>query len=128
MLKEARTVLPASDLARARTFYHDKLGFDPVEDHGDALVYRPVDGAVFEIYETPNAGSAKNTQMCWVTDDLDEEMQRLRERGVVFEDYDLPNLKTVDGVADMDGDRVAWFRDSEGNFICLTQPRPNQTK
>ena len=50
-------------------------------------------------------------------------MARLRERGVVFEDYDIPGLKTVDGVAEMDGERTAWFRDSEGNFICLGEQR-----
>jgi hypothetical protein len=59
--------------------------------------------------------------MCFVTDDLDGEMATLRERGVVFEDYDVPGLKTTNGVAEMDGERTAWFRDSEGNFICLAQ-------
>jgi catechol 2,3-dioxygenase-like lactoylglutathione lyase family enzyme len=121
MLKEAHAVLPASDLRRARSFYHDTLDFDPAEEHEGMLMYRLESGAAFDIYETPNAGSAKNTQMCFSTDDLDAEMARLRERGVVFEDYDVPGLKTVDGVADMDGDRTAWFRDSEGNFICLSQ-------
>jgi catechol 2,3-dioxygenase-like lactoylglutathione lyase family enzyme len=122
MLKEAQTVLPASDLSRARAYYHDTFGFDPAEEHEGTLMYRPEIGSSFIIYETSNAGTAKNTQMCFVTDDLESDMARLRERGVVFEDYDVPGLTTVDGVADMDGERTAWFRDSEGNFICLTQP------
>ena len=121
MLKEAQTVLPASDLSRARAFYHDVFDFDPAEEREGMLMYRPQMGSVFSIYETPNAGTAKNTQMCFVTDDLDAEMAALRQRGLVFEDYDLPGLKTVDGIAEMDGERAAWFRDSEGNFICLTQ-------
>jgi catechol 2,3-dioxygenase-like lactoylglutathione lyase family enzyme len=119
MLKEAHTVLPASDLARVRAYYHDTFGFDPVEEHEGMLMYRPMSGAAFDVYETPNAGTAKNTQMCFGTDDLDADMAMLRERGVVFEDYDVPGLKTVDGVAELDGERTAWFRDSEGNFICL---------
>jgi catechol 2,3-dioxygenase-like lactoylglutathione lyase family enzyme len=121
MLKETVTVLPASDLTRARAFYSDALGFDPTEERDGDLVYRPQPGMSFQIYATQNAGTAKNTQMCFVTDDLDADMRQLRDRGVVFEDYDFPGLTTVDGVADLDGERAAWFRDSEGNYICVTQ-------
>jgi catechol 2,3-dioxygenase-like lactoylglutathione lyase family enzyme len=123
MLTEAHAVLPASDLGRARSYYHDKFGFDPAEEHEGILMYRPADATKFDIYETPNAGTAKNTQMCFSTDDLDAEMARLRDLGVVFEDYDVPGLKTENGVAEMDGERTAWFRDSEGNFICISQSR-----
>jgi catechol 2,3-dioxygenase-like lactoylglutathione lyase family enzyme len=123
MLKamEVVAVLPASDLQRARTFYHDMLDLDPAEQYGDNLVYRGGNGSSFELYETPNAGTAQNTQMCWMTDDLDAEMARLRERGVIFEDYDIPGLTTVNGVATEDNMRTAWFRDSEGNFLCISQ-------
>ncbi|MEO7374194.1 MAG: VOC family protein [Terrimesophilobacter sp.] len=123
MLKEMEvvTVLPASDLQRARSFYHDKLDLDPTEQYGDNLVYRVGHGSSFELYETPNAGTAQNTQMCWMTDDLDAEMARLRDRGVMFEDYDIPGLTTVNGVATEDNMRTAWFRDSEGNFLCVSQ-------
>lgn len=121
MLKELITVLPAADLERARMFYHDKLDLDPDEFQEGALLYHPAPGMAFEIYETSNAGTAKNTQMCWVSDDLEGEMARLRERGVIFEDYDIPGLTTVDGVATMNGEKAAWFRDTEGNFLCITQ-------
>jgi predicted enzyme related to lactoylglutathione lyase len=114
--------LPAADLKRAREFYHNMLELDPDEVHEGMLSYHPVSGAAFDIYETSNAGSAKNTQMCWVTDNLDSEMSRLRERGVRFEDYDIPGMKTENGVATDEAGRTAWFRDSEGNFICVTQP------
>ncbi|WP_346231458.1 VOC family protein [Parafrigoribacterium mesophilum] len=118
---EAVAVLPASDLQRARTFYHDMLDLDPTEQYGDNLVYRVGNGSTFELYETPNAGTAQNTQMCLMTDDLDAEMAQLRQRGVIFEDYDIPGLTTVAGVATEDNMRTAWFRDSEGNFICISQ-------
>jgi hypothetical protein len=59
--------------------------------------------------------------MGWMTDDLDAEMSSLRERGVQFEDYDVPGMKTDNGVATMDGMKAAWFRDTEGNFICISQ-------
>ena len=121
MLKELHTVLPAADLKRAQSFYHDALGLDPDEIHEGTLVYHVGSGSVFEIYETSNAGTAKNTQMGWVTDDLEAEMGRLRERGVVFEDFDVPGMKTVNGVAADEEMKSAWFRDTEGNFICLSQ-------
>ena len=121
MLKELHTVLPAADLKRAQSFYHDALGLDPDEIHAGTLVYHVGSGSVFEIYETSNAGTAKNTQMGWVTDDLEAEMGRLRERGVVFEDFDVPGMKTVNGVAADEEMKSAWFRDTEGNFICLSQ-------
>lgn len=121
MLKELHTVLPAADLDRARAFYHDKLDIDPDEEVEGMLFYHVGPESAFEIYETSNAGSAKNTQMNWMTDDLDAEMKRLRDHGVMFEDYDVPGLKTKNGVATMDGGKSAWFRDTEGNFICITQ-------
>src|SRR5215218_2482019 len=68
MLKEAHAVLPASDLNRARAYYHDMLGFDPSEEHEGMLMYRPMSDTAFDVYETPNAGTAKNTQMCFGTD------------------------------------------------------------
>ncbi|HSP75216.1 MAG TPA: VOC family protein [Cryobacterium sp.] len=121
MLKELHTVLPAADLKRAQSFYHDALGLDPDEVHEGTLVYHVGSGSVFEIYETSNAGTAKNTQMEWITDDLDAEMSRLRERGVVFEEYDIPGMKTVNGVATAPDLKSAWFRDTEGNFICISE-------
>jgi catechol 2,3-dioxygenase-like lactoylglutathione lyase family enzyme len=121
MLNEVHAVLPASDLKRAQEFYHNALGLDPDREQAGNLVYRLGSGSSFEIYETENAGSAKNTQMCWITDDIDGDMARLRERGVTFEDYDNPGLKTENGVATIDGEKAAWFRDTEGNFLCLSQ-------
>lgn len=125
MLTHAHTVLPASDLSRARTYYHDKLGLDPAEEHDGMLTYRMGDSA-FDVYETPNAGTAQNTQMCWETEDLAADMREMREHGVVFEEYDAPGMRTENGVATMDdGTMTAWFRDSEGNFLCLTQFAPS---
>jgi catechol 2,3-dioxygenase-like lactoylglutathione lyase family enzyme len=123
MLKELHTVLPAADLQRARTFYHDKLNLDPdpTASDGGSLMYHLTSDSGFEIYETSNAGTAQNTQMGWMSDDLDAEMNSLRERGVVFEEYDVPGMKTTNGVATMDGLKAAWFRDTEGNFICISQ-------
>lgn len=121
MLTQLHTVLPAADLARAREFYHDKLGLDPDETHEGVLVYHLDGGTSFQLYESTSAGLGQTTQMGWHTDDLEAEMARLRARGVVFEEYDYPGLHTENGIATSPEMRSAWFRDSEGNFLCLSQ-------
>lgn len=121
MLTQLHTVLPAADLGRARTFYHDKLGLDPDETHEGTLVYHLDDGTSFQLYESTSAGLGQTTQMGWLTDDLEAEMARLRDRGVVFEEYGFPGLHTENGIATSPDMRSAWFRDSEGNFLCLSQ-------
>ncbi|MGM9472544.1 VOC family protein [Pseudarthrobacter sp. YS3] len=123
MLKDSAlmAVLPAKDINRAKDFYRDKLGLEPSDTMEDGLLYRGSDGTGFLIYETENAGTAKNTQMGWVTDNLEREMEELRAKGVTFEEYDLPGLKTENGVVDNTWGKGAWFLDSEGNILSLSQ-------
>jgi hypothetical protein len=85
------------------------------------LIYGSASDPDFELYETANAGTAQNTQMGWLTDDLEAEMTELRSRGITFEDYDFPGVKTENGILTAPEAKSAWFRDSEGNYICLTQ-------
>ena len=118
---EVYAVLPASDLARARGFYKDKLGLEPTEERGDGLIYQSKGGAKVLLYETQFAGTAQNTALSWATNDLDSEMADLRSRGVTFEDYDFPGLKTENGVATYEQGRGAWFKDSEGNVLSVTE-------
>jgi len=124
MLKDSpiMAVLPAKDINRAKDFYRDKLGLEPSDSMEDnSLLYSGGNGTGFLIYQTENAGTAKNTQMGWETDNLEREMEDLRGRGVVFEEYDMPGLKTENGVFDDDWGKGAWFLDSEGNILSLTQ-------
>lgn len=123
MLKDSAViaVLPAKDINRAREYYRDKLGLEPSETVEDSLVFRCGNGTSFLVYQTDNAGSAKNTQMGWETDNLARDMEELRGRGVVFEEYDLPGLKTENGVVDNSWGKGAWFLDSEGNILSLSQ-------
>jgi catechol 2,3-dioxygenase-like lactoylglutathione lyase family enzyme len=114
-------VLPVKDMSRARAYYSEKLGLEPAEETEGGVMYRMQDGTGFMLYETENAGSAKNTAMCWTAKDLDAEMSELRGRGVTFEDYNFPGLKTEDGVATMGNERSAWFIDSEGTILCIAQ-------
>jgi catechol 2,3-dioxygenase-like lactoylglutathione lyase family enzyme len=123
MLKDQQVgaILPAADISRARNFYRDKLGLEPENpDDDDNLRYKCGSGTSFFVYQTPNAGTAKNTQIGWMVDDLPASVAELRGKGVVFEDYDFPGLKTEDGVATMpDGSAAAWFLDTEGNILSL---------
>ena len=118
----ATAVLPASDLARAKQWWHDVLGRDPVyeDEEGEALYY-DIGGMPVLVYRTDFAGTAKNTALGLMTDDLDRDMTQLRTHGVMFHDYDMPGLKTVDGVAEIGDERGAWFSDSEGNILALGQ-------
>jgi catechol 2,3-dioxygenase-like lactoylglutathione lyase family enzyme len=131
MLKNGRvaTRLPAQDLERARAFYGDKLGLEPVEKREGGLRYVCAAGE-FALFESSGAASGDHTQMGWDVEDIDVTVRELRARGVVFEDYDVPGLKTVHGIADIEGnypskgsgERGAWFRDSEGNLLGIGQP------
>lgn len=117
-----RPVLPAADLDRAKRFYQDTLGLKVVEEREDGIKFESGD-SVFYLYPTPYAGAAQHTQAAWTVSDLDETMAELRDRGVVFEEYDLPGLKTVNGVAETESVRGAWFKDTEGNILGLAQDK-----
>jgi catechol 2,3-dioxygenase-like lactoylglutathione lyase family enzyme len=131
---EARSVatrLPAKDLNRARAFYSDKLGLEPAEERPGGLLYRCA-GGEFALFESAGASSGTFTQMGWTVDDIEATAAELRSRGVVFEEYDMPGLTTVDGIAEIagnypskgSGERAVWFRDSEGNMLGIGQPIP----
>ncbi|HEX8697006.1 MAG TPA: VOC family protein [Longimicrobium sp.] len=123
------TRLPAQDLERARAFYAEKLGLEPVEERPGGLLYRCGNG-YFALFASAGAASGTHTQMGWEVADIKAAVAALRARGVVFEEYDLPGLKTVGGIADIAGnypskgvgERAAWFRDSEGNLLGIGQP------
>ena len=114
--------VPVSDLARARKFYEEKLGLVPKEVTGSAgLVYECGLGSSFFMYQSGGAGTSKASQAFWAVDDIEAEVAALRAKGVKFEEYDFPGLKTVNGIATGGGARTAWFKDSEGNIMALSQ-------
>lgn len=126
MLKDLRAhaTLPATDLARAKGFYRDKLGLEPEEETPGGLLYR-CDGSTFAIYPGRNAGSGLHTQMGWTVDDIEAEMAGLKARGVEFESYpEMPDFDTETNIFSPGSMRSAWFRDSEGNMLGLVQFHP----
>jgi catechol 2,3-dioxygenase-like lactoylglutathione lyase family enzyme len=131
MLSDGRvaTRLPAQNLERARAFYAEKLGLEPAEERKGGLRY-VFAGGEFALFESAGLAAGDHTQMSWEVEDIEATVRELRARGVVFEEYDLPGLTTVDGIAEIDGnypskgrgERGAWFRDSEGNMLGIGQP------
>jgi predicted enzyme related to lactoylglutathione lyase len=105
--------LPATDLERAKRFYAEKL---------DELRYECGDGSVFFVFQTSISRRGGHTQAGIGVQDIEAAVAELRSRGVTFEEYDTPELRTVDGIATQPGgDRAAWFTDSEGNLLALVQ-------
>jgi catechol 2,3-dioxygenase-like lactoylglutathione lyase family enzyme len=121
MLRDCRvfTTLPVTDSARARAFYAEKLGLTPTEPDGD---FYECGGGTRFVISTMSAKPGGHTQMGFVVDNVAVVVKQLQSNGVVFEEYDWPTLKTVDGVADFGDLKSAWFKDSEGNMIGIMEP------
>jgi len=120
--------IPAADLGRARAFYADKLGLTPTREFaGVSLVYRTEAGTTFNVYETSYAGQAGHTIAQWHVDDIESEVHDLKAKGVVFEVYeDMPGVEWNGQVATLPGmGKAAWFRDSEGNIMCVDEGAPS---
>jgi predicted enzyme related to lactoylglutathione lyase len=113
--------IPVKDLARARKFYEQKIGLVPKEEKLGGLLYEFAGGTACFMYVTPNAGTSLANQAYWQVDDVAREVEELKRRGVAFEEYDTPQMKTVNGILSMGGAKAAWFKDSEGNIMALIQ-------
>ncbi len=118
--------IPAGDLSRAREFYADKLGLTPsAEYEGVAMVYKTAGGTSFNIYETEYAGTSGHTIAQWHVDDIEAEVKDLKAKGVTFEVYDMPGVEWSGEIASIpEMGRAAWFKDSEGNVMCLDEGVP----
>lgn len=121
--------MTAQDLDRARRFYAEKLGLEPADERPGGLLYRCAAGE-FALFASAGASPGTFTQMGWEVDDIEATVAELKERGVVFEEVDLPGLRTIGGIAEIagnypskraTGERGAWFRDSEGNVLGIGQ-------
>jgi catechol 2,3-dioxygenase-like lactoylglutathione lyase family enzyme len=114
--------IPASDLERAESFYTDVLRLPkPSPDSVDHGLIYTLEKSFFRLYPSPGAGSSSNTAAGFTVEGIEELVAGLRKDGIVFEEYDLPTMKTVDGVADLGVAKAAWMLDSEGNLIGLVQ-------
>jgi catechol 2,3-dioxygenase-like lactoylglutathione lyase family enzyme len=116
-------LMAVSDLDRARRFYEQQLGLVPGEEEPQGVRYPCADGTGIFVYLSPdNAGKSPATVAGWLVEELDETMDELASRGVSFEQYDQPGLKTDErGVFDSGRFRAAWIKDPDGNTMAITE-------
>jgi predicted enzyme related to lactoylglutathione lyase len=114
--------LPVEDVDRAKKFYVESLGLDFTGTNAEgSAMFSLGGGAQLMLLPRPGGQRSDSTAMTWGVDDLAQEVAELEAAGVTFEDYDTPDFKTVDHIADMGGERAAWFRDPSGNVLCIHQ-------
>jgi catechol 2,3-dioxygenase-like lactoylglutathione lyase family enzyme len=115
-------MMPVTDVDRSRTFYSESLGLDytGTNDEGSA-VYALDGGSTLVLLPRPGSTPSDSTAMSFEVDDIHAEIAELEGRGVVFEDYDLPDLRTVEHVCVLGAEKAAWFKDPDGNVLCLHQ-------
>ena len=116
----AEATLPAKDLERARSFYVDRLGLT-VQSEDEAGIHFVVGGSRFRLFSSSGSSDGSHTQLALIVQDIAAQVDALHARGVSFEAYDYPTLKTVDGIADLGYARAAWLKDSEGNLLGIAQ-------
>jgi predicted enzyme related to lactoylglutathione lyase len=112
--------IPAKDVARARRFYEEKLGFKPKQETAGGVVYEFGQGTACFLYPTPNAGTSQASQAFWQVEDIEQEVAELLSRGVKLEKYDMPGVDEK-GISTAGGARAAWFKDTEGNIMAVIQ-------
>ncbi len=118
-IKRLSPTLPVVDLKRAEKFYQEKLGFKvEKEDPSPGASLKLRDFSIYLYQRAPT--KADHTVVGLTVDNVEKTMQELKAKGVKFEDYDLPNIKTVNGLFTMDGYKSAWFKDTEGNIIAIS--------
>ena len=115
----ATPTIAVSDLERAKKFYGETLGLKVKDERADGVRYEAGGGSLVLVYPSQFAGTAQSTYMGFDVDDVEKAVGELRERGVVFEEYDMPGFKTEDGVATVGIWSAAWFKDPDGTLLAL---------
>ena len=113
------TMLPVIDMVRARAFYEDCLGLEPGALRPDGKFVYQVGGSALALFPKPGGTKAEHTAISFQVPDIAASIEALKSRGVVFEDYDFPDFKTVNHVCVLGSEKAAWFKDTEGNYLCL---------
>ncbi len=118
------TMLPVKDMARARSFYEGSLGLKPGNFKPDGKFEYAVGGTTLALFPKPEGTKAEHTAISFRVADIAASVAQLKRVGVVFEDYDLPGFKTVEHVCVLGSEKAAWFKDTEGNYLCLHEDLP----
>ena len=118
------TLLPVKDMKRARTFYESCLGLKPGGLKADGKFVYQVGGSTLALFPKPEGTKAEHTAISFQVSNIAASIKELKGKGVVFEDYDFPGLKTVEHVCVLGAEKAAWFKDTEGNYLCLHEDLP----
>ncbi|QDW66689.1 VOC family protein [Luteimonas granuli] len=113
------TMLPVIDMDRARTFYEQRLGLTPGGFRPDGKFIYDAGGSTLALFPKPEGTKAEHTAISFRVADIAASIADLEKTGVVFEDYDLPGFRTVDHVCVLGSEKAAWFKDTEGNMLCI---------
>jgi predicted enzyme related to lactoylglutathione lyase len=114
------TILPVKDMTRARNFYEKMLGLEPKGFAADGnYLFGCGGGAQIALIPKPEGTKAEHTALSFEVSGIEKVIADLKARGVVFEDYDFPNFKTVNHICVLGSDKAAWFKDPEGNYLCV---------
>ena len=113
------TMLPVIDMVRARAFYEECLGLEPGALRPDGKFVYQVGGSALALFPKPGGTKAEHTAISFQVPDIVASIEALKSRGVVFEEYDFPDFKTVNHVCVLGSEKAAWFKDTEGNYLCL---------
>lgn len=119
------TMLPVKDMARARAFYEGCLGLQPGGLRPDGKFVYMVGGSTLALFPKTEGTKADHTAISFQVADIDAAIRELKRSGVAFEDYDFPGLKTVNHVCVLGAEKAAWFKDTEGNYLCIHEDLPS---
>jgi len=119
---KAHPTLPVTDIERAKKFYGGTLELKLREELAPGhLLYDAGGGTFLVVYERQTPSTADNTAASFIVDDVEATVKGLKDRGVVFEEYDFPGLKTVNSIATMGHVKGAWFKDPDGNILAVAE-------
>jgi catechol 2,3-dioxygenase-like lactoylglutathione lyase family enzyme len=118
------TMLPVKNIDRARAFYEGCLGLRPGGLRPDGKFVYAVGGSTLALFPKPEGTKADHTAISFRVADIAASIEELKRAGVVFEDYDFPGLKTVNHVCVLGAEKAAWFKDTEGNYLCIHEDIP----
>ena len=115
-------ILPVLDLARAYQFYRDKLGLRPSNEKAppETAIFDAA-GSKLELQRRDQPTKAEHTAITFEVEDIEREVKELEKRGVHFEDYDVPSLKTEGHIARIEGMSCAWFKDPDRNVLSISE-------
>lgn len=112
--------LSVIDLEEAEKFYSETLGLLKKQEHEGHILFEAGKGTLVTVYKRADPPKAENTAAGFLVDDVEKEVKELQIKGVEFEEYDYPQLKTVNGIATIGEYKAAWFKDPAGNILAIS--------